>query len=82
MTYDEQTELIKAAVDLHFSKARFRIDVSTKGLKKLRQWLADNNITDYQIIELFSYMTFDNHKDAVMFRLTHDNELLENKNEY
>ena len=77
MTRDEQDKLIEAAVDLHFSRARFQIDVSRKGLKKLKKWLDANDITEYQIIELFAYIAFNNNKDAVAFRLAHDNELLD-----
>ena len=77
MTYDEQTKIIEAAVELHFSRARFRIDVSTEGLHWLTKWLDANDITEYQIVELFAYIAFNNNKDAVAFRLAHDNELLD-----
>ena len=79
MTYDEQTEIINAAVNLHMAKPQFRIDISNNGLKKLKKWLKQNNITDYQIVELFAYIAFDHHKDAVIFRISHDNELLERR---
>jgi len=77
MTRDEQDGLITKAVDLHFSRARFRIDVRRAELKKLKEWLANNEITEYQIIELFAYIAFNNNKDAVAFRMSHNNELIE-----
>ena len=79
MTYEEQTALLKIAVKRHFAKPQFRIDISNNGLIKIKKWLELNNITDYQIVELFAYIAFDHHKDAVMFRLSHDNELLERR---
>jgi len=77
MTRDEQDELIAMAVKTHYDRARFRIDISNSGLKKLNEWLEDNDITEYQIIELYAYIAFNNNKDAVAFRLTHNNELLD-----
>jgi len=78
MTRDEQDVLINLAVDIHFAKSHFRIHTGHNALKRLKKWLKQNEITEYQIIELFNYISFNNHKDAVIFRLSHpDNELIE-----
>ena len=54
----------------------FRIGMQIDEMKELNAWLADNNITEYEIIELFGYLAFAHEKDAVLFRLSHDNEIV------
>ena len=80
MTNSRNTE-INEIFELDRNFITFRIDTDTASIKELQNWCNTNKISAYSIIELFEFIAFLREKDAVLFRLTHDNELLERKNE-